>query len=175
MKKLLLAFLALGLVSSAAAQTSDAWNVSDTVVTPDSVYTGDAFTAENLTDFNASVSLGSNESLEAVLRGYNSTDETFNQSFDLVDGSNSNGIQSFSDNTTTFVVEFNATGGDVTVLDAAIGGDILDSSPAGVAPGSGGLLTGNFFSGIPVIGQAFETIGNAINGFISYITGAWTP
>lgn len=174
MKKLLITLLtALALTGAASAQT-DVWNTSDTVISQDTVYTTEAFTADNLTELNANVSLDTNETLEATLKGFNDTEQTSNQSFSLADGSNTKTINSFSDNTTTYVVDFNATDGDVTILDAAITGDTIDTTVSGVAPNSGGLLTGNFFSGIPVIGGVFDWIGTQLNAIGTFLTEAWT-
>lgn len=174
MRKAVLALAAmLALVGAASAQTSDVWNTSDTVVSPDTIYETEAFTADNLSELTADVALDTNETLTATLYGYNDTEETANQSFDLSDGSNNKSIQSFSENTTTYLLKFNATVGDVTILDAGITGDNIDSTPSSVAPSTGGLLTGSFFEGIPVVSQVVSAVSNAVNSFVGWFSNAW--
>lgn len=168
MRKALLAFLAVLAFMGSAAATGTVWNTSDTVIQQDDVFTSDAFTAENLTEFNASIGLDTNESLEATLKGYNDSEMTGNQSFTLSDGENSKVIDTFEDSTSTYVVDFNASGGDVTVLSATIGGDSVDNTPSGVAPGQGGFL-----EGIPLIGDVFSWMSNAVNSFIGWLANAW--
>jgi len=175
MRKALMTLLVGLAMVSAVSATQDVYNESDTVVNPDSIYTTDAFTGDNLTSIEVDASLDTNESLEATLKGFNSSEQTSNQSFSLSDGVTNKSITSFSENTTTFTVDFNASDGDVTLLDVAIEGDAVDSDPAGVAGGGGGWLTGNFFTGIPVVGQAFQAVGNAFNNAWTWLVEAWTP
>lgn len=165
--KFLIAVSAIAMmVSGAAAQdsnTTSLWNTSDQVIQSGNTFQGEAFTAESLENFSAEIALDTNESLEAVLKGWNSSSETGNQSWDLVDGSNEFTVQNFSENTSTYLVEFTASNGSVSLLDASIMGIEGNETVSGASPG-GGLLTGNFFQGL----------GNPLTAFGNFLGDIWT-
>lgn len=161
------------LVSGASAvdtNTTTVFNQSDFTVATGETWTSDAFTAQSLENLSYEVDIDSNESLSAVLTGYNSSAETSNQSFDLQDGTGDLAIDNFSENTTTYVVDLEASNGTVSVLDLEITGTEGNETVSGVAGGgSGGLFTGSFFSGIPSFSEAISGISTAINNFFTGI------
>jgi len=157
------------MISGAAAQdgnTSEIWNTTDLNISE--TYTGDPFTAESLENLTVNASIGTNESLEALVTGYNSTAETGNESFQFVDGVSKKEISSFSENTSTFTVEFEPLNGTVQVHNASVTGVDSDETVSGAAPG--GLITGNFFAGLPnpltAIADIFNSIASWIGGLI---------
>lgn len=161
-------FLVSG-TSAATSNTTTVFNQSDFTVAAGETWTGDAFTADSLENLSYEVDIDSNESLSAVLTGYNDTAETSNQSFDLADGTGDLAISNFSENTTTYFVDLEATNGTVSVLDISISGTEGNSTVSGAAGGSGGLFTGNFFSAIPSFSEAASGISTAINNFFTGI------
>jgi len=171
--KILIAISAIAfMISGAAAQDSNStklWNVSDQVIQSGNSFQGDAFTAESLGNFSAEVSLDANESLSATLKGWNSSEKTGNQSFDLVDGKNKIAIDesSFGANASTYLVEIEAENGSVSLLSAEITGTEANQTVSGAAPG-GSLLTGNFFAGIP---DPLTAIADIFNGIASWLGG----
>jgi len=173
MRKTLIALAALAMMISGAAAAENStslWNISDQVVEPDDSLQGDAFTAESLGNFSAEISLDANESLSAVLKGWNSSEKTGNQSFDLTDGSNKFAIDSsnFGSNASTYLVELEAENGSVSVLSAEVSGTQGNETVSGAAPGGG--ITGNFFAGLPnpltAIADVFNSIASWIGGLI---------
>lgn len=144
--------------------TKELLYVEDQVV--DGVYKSDPFTAKTLGDLTVEASIDSDESLEAEIIGYNSTDSTLKETYTVTDGSNTyDPPETFTENTTTYVVELNASDGSVTVSNLRQVGTTENNKVSGVAPG-GGLITGNFF-GIPsfvddLFGGLFEFLGGLI-------------
>jgi hypothetical protein len=161
------------LVSGATAQdsnTSVLWNTSDQVIQSGNTLQSEAFAADSLANLSAEIDLDNNDSLSTTIFGYNSTAETGNQTFDLVDGTQEYTIDSFSENTSTYMVEFTAgENGSVSLLDAEITGTEGNTSVSGAAPG-GGLMTGNFFASIL---NPFTALGNWLNGIASWIGGVF--
>jgi len=128
------------------------------------IYTTEAFTAQSLGNLSVDATVDTDETLEATLTGYNSTEQTGNTSYSLNDGLNEFNPSKFSTNTSTYVVEFNASNGSVVLNDLRITGTTDSASEvAGAAPG-GGLFTGNFFSS-PV--QGIQNAVMAVPNFVS--------
>ncbi|MFB6200194.1 MAG: hypothetical protein ABEJ83_04895, partial [Candidatus Nanohaloarchaea archaeon] len=71
-------FMVLG-AATADSNTTELWNTTDLNISD--TYTGDAFTADSLGNLTVNASIGTNESLDAVVTGYNSTEQTSNQTF----------------------------------------------------------------------------------------------
>lgn len=168
---LFLVMLAFSASATATTNTTEVYNVSDIVV--DGSYSGEPFTADSVSNLTAEISLDSNESLEATISGYNTTEKTGNQTFSLSDGSNTKSIQSFDTSTTTYVVDLSSENGKVSVLDLAVEGqDDGDSTVSGAAPQSGGFLSGGFFSAVPdLVSGVSNFFSNIVTGFGNFLGG----
>lgn len=148
--------------------------VDDEVV--EGEFTPDSFSTDNVDEIFVDATVEDDENMTATLRGYNDTEETDSEEFDIEDGENNlEPSTDFSDNTSTYAVEFDSGDDSVVVNEAYATGESTESDPSGIAPGAGGLLTGDFFEGIPVAGQAVEAVTNAFNNFTSFLVEAWTP
>lgn len=148
-------------------------HIEDKVI--DGTFTSQAFTPETLGNLTVNAALDTNESLEVTLKGYNSTEMTGNTSFQVSDGSNEYNVKQFTENTSTYVLEFNASNGSVVVNDARITGTTNSTNAvSGAAPGGGLLsgITGAFSAGIS---GAFQGVGSflteIVTGIGSWITG----
>lgn len=171
MRKLLIASLiALSLIGGVSAQ-STVFELSDQTVEESTVFSTEPFTADGLDTFNASTSIDTNESLEATVKAYNDTEQTGNQSFTLTDGSNSNSVNSFGSNTSTYVVDFNASGGTVSILDVEITGTETNSKTSAVAPSPGQILSGIRFDGVPIVSHLEDFLAYMVNGVYQAFAG----
>lgn len=131
-------------------------------------YTSDAFTAETLGNITVNAALDTNESLEATLKGYNSTEQTGNTTYEIRDGNNEFNPSEFTENTSTYVLDFNASNGSVVVNDVRVTGTTNSTqSISGAAP-SGGLFTGNFFAALP---NPFTALSNLFTGIGEFLMG----
>lgn len=143
-------------------------HIKDKVV--EDQFTSEAFTAETLGDLTVNAALDTNESLEVTLTGYNSTEETGNTTYTVNDGSNSFNPSQFTENTSTYILEFNASNGSVVINDLRVTGTTNSTqSVSGAAPGGGlfsGFMTGNFFGSIS---NAVMAIPSAIMDFLAGI------
>ncbi|MFB6144321.1 MAG: hypothetical protein ABEJ98_03345 [Candidatus Nanohaloarchaea archaeon] len=139
----------------------------------DTNYTGKAFTAKTFNQLEADIDLDSNESLTAVLKGYNSTALTENRSYSLSNGVNTLAIDSFPTNTSTYVLKLKPENGSVSINHLRVTGTTGGNSVSAAAPG---LMTGGFSGAISdltgIATNFFAGIGNAVSQTVLGIVDA---